>query len=80
MTKQFLGKLIFGHSPEITLDDTTSPKPASPPSDPPTASSVDPLAQTDRYRLVVPFTPDPRRLSARTPPQRAERGAGSAGA
>jgi hypothetical protein len=25
-------------------------------------SSVDPLAQTDHYRLVVPYTADPRRL------------------
>jgi hypothetical protein len=72
MTKQFLGKLIFGRRPEIALDGPASPRPASPANDPQSASSVDPLAQTDRYRLVVPFTPDPRRLAARGAANRPE--------
>ena len=32
----------------------------------PPRSSVDPLAQTDHYRLVVPYTADPRRLGRPT--------------
>jgi hypothetical protein len=39
-------------------------------------SSIDPLASTDRYRLVVPFSADPRRLGARrTGAERTERSA-----
>ena len=79
MTKPYLGKLGFGHAQDARIDSAAPAGSHSPASDLGHKSSVDPLAQTDHYRLVVPFARDPRRLSGRLVQGRANSGADGAG-
>jgi hypothetical protein len=64
MSKPLFGKLTFETTSGGLADATTSGAEMSGPKSGPrqTSSSIDPLATTDRYRLVVPFSADPRRL------------------
>lgn len=52
-------------------EDTRAPRDGAPSGEIPrpaaAKASLDPLAPTDRYRWVVPFAADPRRLSDRRP-------------
>lgn len=71
MTKRIFGILALG--PKRTSERTpVSPAVPSDAAEGSAHSSADPLAQTDRYRLVVPYSVDPRGLSARRPNARSE--------
>ena len=56
------------HDIRVARPATVYPRPARPASsNEPDKVSLDPLAQSDHYRLVVPYAPDPRNLNEAMP-------------
>jgi hypothetical protein len=72
MPKHFAGNVAFDGGPVADADPADMARLDGRRQSPGGRSSVDPLAATDRYRLVVPYSADPRRLGARRLGERAE--------